>query len=932
MDVRIHYLGWERPFSLVFAEQLLEEAAGSRELDPWMVWTPSARAGRHILNQLFSFESAPREALHPPRFMTAAQFGHSLAEAGRQASVLQQLHAWKTVLLAGREDFLQPLFPVLPRENRIPWAYVVGRQLMQLRQRLAEDEQDFRSVSEGAPAIDLERWQILAELERLYLAHLKDRGLDDAQEGFAMNLAAALDNFPHQRILVAGVLNLSRRQETCLRELAGREIQVDIYVPAPEAAAAGFDGWGRPVTGYWDREPIPSELLEGRILRSGEPRPLVDSVLDLAGSYREDVDALVIGVPDQELGHYLVERSRLTDTAIYAPEGKPLSRTAWGRLIRLVGEWQAGRSLEGLQDLLRHALFRSWARKGGLPVEVMEHDLVSLQKERLFHTVDQLLGHDLDPDQRIGRLREALERIDSVLLAPGEGMTFPEWLWSVLSTVAEGQTLGEESRSVLSRLEEFLQDLLAGFGTTDLTYQDFRELLQYQLETSHYYPERESSERPVSGWLELPWERAPHLVLLGLPDSQVPGTEQEDTFLTPALCRKLELYGPDQNAAFHAFRLRLLLESRRDWGRLDLLLPDRGMDDSPVLPSRFLFLAGEKEITARVRTLLQEHPVPESSLAARFGPPVVLPEPAPLEKISVTDFAAYLRDPFRCYLERILRWQVPQALPRELDPMGFGILGHRVLEAFNRSAEAQLLEQEEDIRVFLERETDHQVLRSLGRDPGVAVRIQVDSLKERLRALSPVLAEQRQAGWWPCKVEWAFHKDLRFAVGGIPLHGKIDLLEKRRESGEYRIIDYKTSDKSDGPFKAHLSGTNSRSRPPLFPEGEFSEGDKTWRWKDLQLPLYRLAVEQELGQRPACAYICLSKAVNEVRLDPWDPSEAQDAGALACAVKIVERMRAGIFPIPDKPAYRDDWQPWFAHEYRSAIDPAWLQQHAEEGT
>ena len=459
---------------------------------------------------------------------------------------------------------------------------------------------------------------------------------------------------------------------------------------------------------------------------------------------------------------------------------------------------------------------------------------------------------------------------------------------------------------------------------------DYWEILKYLLESTHYYPERETAERPVSGWLELPWENAEHLVILGLPDSQVPGPKSLDSFLTPALCRELGLYGPDELAAFHAFRLRLILESRHKWGRVDILLPDHGLDDTPVLPSRFLFLADEGEILKRVDLLLEERRSEVAAMAAEFGTRLRLPAPPPLERISVTAFRTYLESPFHFYLQHQLRWRAPEPLPREMDAMVFGSLAHRVLESLNAGDEGRLLVRSSDIGDFLSAALEKAAGALFGSRISVAVRIQLGSLAERLRVAAGIIAIERQAGWMPEKVEWRFHDDLDVRISGVALRGTIDLLERNAGSGAYRIVDYKTSDKPVPPATAHLVKLNARSAETIVPKSDFLDGKGLFRWRDLQLPLYRKAVEELTGERAVCAYFCLGKAVGEIALLEWEPSPVQQDAALQCAEAVIAGIRAGHFPV-GKTRYDDPWLKWFGEEYAATIDKSWLKDHGGIG-
>lgn len=932
MESKWYYLDWSRPFSIEFAGRLKAGHGKSASYDHLLIWTASARAGRHVLNELFNDTGGGTEAFHPPELMTPARYVRSLLHGHeRIATTSQCLFAWKQVLEGADPAMLKPVFPVVPRDNKSAWAYTVAEQLMRLRERLAEDQWSYRKVAARKLSHDPTRWARLADLELAYLEQLENRGLVDPDHKLDDILAEPLPQPSHKVLMVAGVLNMSTRQAACLRALQAAGLAVEFYLPVPESFRTSFDDRGRPKNGFWEKEPLPESIIEACVQRASEPRELVDRILDLSEAYGNEVDSLVVSSPERDLADYLIEKSRLTRTPYYAPEGCPLSATGWGRLIALLDDWQRSGSLATLFDLFNHHLFRQWALSQGIEVKRVQNAVQTLLKKKLLKHARQLVDGALGPSASIGMVREALDQLDQSGFSPPGEDDFAGNLWRLLSRVAMCQPLDAESIHALRQLEELLQDLRTGFQSLGLSGADWWALLNYELSNAQFYPERSETERPVSGWLELPWESAPHIVLLSLPDSQVPGPKALDSFLTPMLCRTLGLYGPDELAAFHAFRLRLILESRKEWGRVDILLPDRGLDDSPLLPSRFLFMAEDTDILSRVETLLGEKAGEEVPLPASFGTTVQPPPVPELTQISVTALRAYLQNPFQFYLERLHRFSVPEALPREMDAMAFGHLAHAVLEALNSTEAGLSLIKEKDIAGFLLESLDTGVRARFGSRIPVSLRIQVSSLSERFRAAAGSLAQQRREGWVPERTEWAFHEDLEFGIDGVRLRGVVDLLERNTETGEYRIIDYKTSDKAADPAKVHLSRTNSRSREPVLPECDFTDGNKSFRWNDLQLPLYQKAVELHTGKIPGCAYFNLSKAVGEIGLIEWNPTLAQRETAMVCAEAIVRQIKAGRFPPGGNSSYEDNWISWFGGDYEINLDADWMARYGGTG-
>ncbi len=930
MDMGYQYLGWLRPFSLVFADRLLQEAGAARCFDDWLIWVPSSRAGRHILNELFTGGDEDMEAFHPPRLETPAQFVQSLMHGPLVADECQRLLAWKSVLRRVHPEEISAVFPVVPDDGRDQWAYSIARQLMQLRTRLIEEGWTISSVARQPLENDQNRWVGLAWLEQEYLSNLQAQGLEDPDVRFEEALKAAIPALPYKRVIVAGVLNLSERQIHALKLFSSNGIQVDHYLPMPEELCDTVDAWGRPRAGVWDKQPVPGALLDGKIQRAGDPRELVRNVLELADIYRINVDALVLGSPISEIGEYAIEQSQLTDTPFYAPTGIPVWDTSLGRFLQLIQEFGQSGQLTVLKELLLHAQFRKWALAKKCPLERIERCILKIMQERLVRDAGGIRDSAFLPSRTIQAVREFVDLLDSVYLKRvSRKESFPEWIWRILQTVSIEDLDSPETKGLLGQFEELLQNMRASLDPHGINEDDYWELLKHQLQSMHFYPEREVEERPVSGWLELPWERAPHMVILGLPDSEVPGSGGMDSFLTPALCRQLKIYGMEEAAAFHAFRLRLILESRKEWGKLDILLPDRGLDDDPLTTTRFLFQSNEDEVLDRVELLLGERNSRENIFKAEFGGQIHLPDPRPQDRIYVTSFSSYLGNPLQFYLERIHGWSIPESLPMEMDALGFGSLAHAVMEALNATEEGRQLVESQKITSFLLDHLQDQVAAQFGSRLNVPVMIQVGAMQERLRAAATIISDQRKAGWQPIKAEWAFHEEIEFLIGGLPLRGRIDLIEKNAETGAYRIIDYKTSDKAADPIKTHLIRQRAGARDPVLPECIFESGDVVYRWKDLQLPLYQIAVERALGVEACCAYFSLAKAVKDIRLWEWFPGETERSAALVCAEAIVDAIQRGYFPFEGESRYEDSWIPWFGGDYTTGLKQEWLDAHTE---
>lgn len=926
MDPTPHHLGWDRPFSGSVAGWLREHGETGGGLDRMLVWVPSSRAGRHVLSELFGHRQE-REALHPPRLVTPGRFVESLC-GDRAASEAVAWHAWTTVLTDAPPSGWEVLFPA--RELRgASWASAMAPQLMDLQARLREANESLQSVARLPDLPDAGRWEALALLESSWLAELERRGLLSPEAALAEVLTEGIPVGEWDRVVVAGVLDLTPRQVRVLEAFLERDVPVDLLVPVPGDWAASLDNWGRPLPGDWKTAPLPDARLHPILHRASDPRQLIEWILELASGYGESVDALVVGTPEAEWETLLVETSRLAGQPFYSPRGRPLSRTSWGRLLLLYADWRQSGSLRDFQEWTLHSFARRWMEAVGLDVAVLETALLEVRTQRLLSHFSQLGDKALEPDAALVAVRRAVRAVQALEDARSGAPSFAEGLWEWLQAVAEVFPEGPPDPAVLRSLESLLREVLEAHPPTGPGGSaESWELLRFLMDRRAHYPERGARQRPVCGWLELPWETAPHVVVLGLADEQVPGPSPTDPFLSPALSRRIGLPDADQSVALEAARLRILLESRGGQGRVDLLLPERDLADSPALPSRILFQADPDSLLQRVGLLADTGASSAGETPpAEFGGTLALPEPVPPDHLAVTDFSAYLSNPFAFFLQRLRGWEAPEPLPAEMDARVFGSLAHEVMDCLNGSEEGCRLEEANELADFLEERLEAALARRFGSRRSVPLEIQAGSLRERLRAAADIISRERRSGWRPVRSEWAWHRESVFRIAGMNLHGKVDLLERLEGEEKYRVVDYKTSDTPSPARGAHLSKVRSNSADPPLPECDFEEEGTVYRWSNLQLPLYALAVWEVLGHEADCGYFNLCRATTEIGLDLWTPTPVEREAARACAAAVVAAVREGRFPArPTR--WRDPWETWLGAG-GAAVEPAWKTRYME---
>jgi ATP-dependent helicase/nuclease subunit B len=415
----------------------------------------------------------------------------------------------------------------------------------------------------------------------------------------------------------------------------------------------------------------------------------------------------------------------------------------------------------------------------------------------------------------------------------------------------------------------------------------------------------------VQGWLEIYHEPGRHLVLCGMNDGKVPARSGGEPWLSEASRERLGLIKDADRAARDAFLYQSMVEARRDGGRVDVICGKSGAGGESLLPSRLLLAASREELPSRVKALFKEVEVPEAGLrwhADWKWKPRTLEAP---QRLNVTSLGDYLTCPFRYYLKHGVRMQSPETGRGEWNARDFGNAAHEVLERWGRDTEARELEKPTAIHEWLSAELDRVVAEWFGKRVPLAVRIQTEALRQRLLWLARVQAANRLEGWEVVDVE----RKVELPVGEAWIIAKIDRIDRHRETGRLRVLDYKTGTVK-GVEEAHRKKLSTSSKLPAHLgldcpavyAGEEKGKASSFLWLNLQLPLYAAALVARGEPLPAPCYLTLSATEAEVAIHEWKGFETADLdAALTCADWVAAQIANGIFWPPAERVTHDDY-------------------------
>jgi RecB family exonuclease len=891
---RRRFLGWDRLPLPLAAERLLGEHG--RDLGGLTVAVPGLRAARRLREHL-ARRAGP--GWTPPEIVTHGVLSDRLVRLERpSAGRLARTLAWTGALRGVPTERLTSLVSLPPEADDLgAWTRLAER-LRALHAELAVEGLEFRALLPHVQSVSVgeaERWEVLAEAQDAYRAALGAHGLLDPHEGRRAALAAgavARD----ARVALVGVVDMNG----LLRDALAEVTDVVAYVFAPESAADAFDEWGCLALDAWSEREIPA--LEDRWRVVDKPAEQARRALvDVAATGRP-VEEVTIGVADEEVTPYLERRFARAGVAARAAAGLPLARTAPMRLLAAAARYLARRGWPELTALVRHPDLEPGLRAGARLTEdpasvVDQYHLEHLParaevpwpgtgakavRMRLLH--DALREHlgALARARRPRPLAEWCEPVRAFLLACYGGRDLDQELEADRQTA----TALREVCGVLAELEDLPPGLLPACSASEAL-----EIVLRQLASASVAPAPPRAEEPsveLLGWLELPLDDAPALVVTGLNEGRVPESVHADPFLPDSLRARLGLVDNRARLARDLYAATLLCESRD----VTFVTGRRNKDGDPLAPSRLLFQCTPSETLQRVRRFLAPEPPRPTRANGGARPPGLarLAETPAVETMSVSSFRRYLESPYLFYLDRALKTRTLDDRTRELDPLRFGSLAHDVLELFGRSA-VKDARRAEDIQAFLDATLEEVARARFGAAPLPAVALQLAQLRRRLSAFAGWQAAHAEAGWRIEHVEWEPPDGaIDFVVDGapMPVRGRVDRIDRHATLG-WALLDYKTGEKVKDPDKAHR---------------------KDGRWVDLQLPLYRHLVASLALEGPvALGYVALDGAVGSIgeRMAHWGPDDLAEADEVARDV--VRRVRRGEFfergtREPYEPLYR----------------------------
>ncbi|MFZ2658127.1 MAG: PD-(D/E)XK nuclease family protein, partial [Victivallales bacterium] len=810
MSLKLHFLGWDEPLVKLASERLLADwKEGSPDLGKFLIVTPTRQSGRKLREMLVRNAAERKSGLFPPRTVTPDFFLKNHDRRIKVAAEFEMIAAWTEVLSSSASGNLRAL-KITDRKD-FPWIVGLAVKFCELRNLLAENSYLIRDVAKMGMKCGLqepERWDALAVLEKSYLEKLARAGLKDANvakiesDGFSDEIRDV------EKIILIGVCDPVQLVLDKLKNISQKK-DVEIWVYAPEDMSERFDEWGCPIPEKWEDAEIDFHGHEERIRLAGNPEAQAEDIVKILSEGRKVLSQadVAVSVLNENLVPY-VEKSFLdAGVRTFNPAGDLISTTSIFHLLR------------SFSDLVERENYESFAKFARNPDFLGQLALGNAD----FLSLDFLKELDVYQNRHLPEKISDLERAEKknlkiayaavhAMMREFKKIPLTLFVRKFLSETFKFRELDPEKESSMKFIStsELVRGMLAeleesAIESFRMTPSEKLRLFVDILEKQRIYPEHESDMLPLQGWLELPWEKAESLIVSGMNEGYVPESVVGDIFIPDLPREKLGLKNNRRRFARDVYVMTSIIESRKN-GKLYCIAGKTDVSGEPLKPSRLFFLCPSEILVQRTEMLFG---TPDDKklkpLASSFQWKLKVPEKKILSALSVTDFRNYLNCPFRFYLKKVMKMEEVDDRKTEMDQLVFGEVCHKVLDMFAKDEKLKNSRNSEEIKVFVQVESQRLLEDIYGRHLSLSLMIQLENIKRRLAKFAEVQAEQNAAGWEIISSEYSLGGGLGVEFCGSVIKGKIDRIE-RHSDGTVRIIDYKTSDSPDSPRETHLRG------------------------------------------------------------------------------------------------------------------------------
>ncbi len=941
---RLHFIGWNESLAEGVATFLTAGwTRGPLDLSDCVIVVSTAHGGQVLREVLVQRAAARKEGVLSPTIITPESLiDEALAAMPGIASPAETLLAWMQVLQSLPSEALHAIFPLPPSERDLVWARAAATSLLRLRKLV---EEGGRGLTETAALLgqeheDAPRWQALAAIEQ---AGEKLLGLVGLRDQLRARLAAAHQPcLPAgtQRLVVAGLPDLVELAIIALESFSRQKTPIDILIHAPPEAERTFDGWGRPLTEHWGECEILIPDPATRILLMPRPNDAARAMVETLRKADSPAD-FALATADPEVISPLIALAAAQGMRVFDPNGALVLHHELSWLIRQLRELLEEDNFRAASQLIRIPEIIGSIYGTHEPGSMLESlskqwdDFSAAALPRSLASAQLLLeGHY---QKGCGHVRRVVQTLMEWRTALTHGADQPVVLMEWLGHILERKRFpSSDARQQFIRVAAHWSEALAACERAGrLLSQPFNfvesiDFATHLLSGASLLSPGDGDAREIFGWLELPWISSPQLMIAGLNEGMIPASVTSDPWLPNAARAQLQLRNNATRLARDGFLLTSLLASRAEHGGVTLCAAAETAAGEPLKPSRLLLRCPPDELPVRALKLFSTHTsapspgAPAWHRAWKYRVPLPPKNAKIFTTISVTQFKDYLTCPFRFYLKHVLKMQAYDPHSVELEPRAYGNICHLALQSLHEHPTFSTCIDADEIAAFLETKAHDLITAQCASPPTVPLRLQLASIRQRLRAVAHHTAAARREGWRVLHVEIDLAALLREGtpceLEGHVLAGRIDLIETHLEHG-LRVLDYKTTGNNKTPQGDHLATFSGDT--PAWKIYSALKG-KSKKWTNLQLPLYAWILHRAQEEKVSVCYFNMPKALSETKILDWAITDEEIKSAVDCARQVVKNIRAGIFWPPAPTSKFDDFKDLWHESIADSFDPTLL--------
>ena len=886
-----NFLGNNGNFLSDSADYLLSCSGHSRynlaDLSDKIIISNSSRINRRLEELLVLKTAKLGLVLRPPIFTTPKLFVDSISQeiALSELNFNREINNFEKLIILEKairenQNILSSLLP----KNSLSFSNT-ARQIASIFDEIGREgyhpQEIYNLLGKEGISDDSDRWVELIRLYEEYSKGLFDNGLIDYNI-FRINRlfekkhnAASRDSSPLDKSALSlyflGVVDYPKVLDLILRDsvVFGH---IEALINSKSSDDSGFDDFGGLIQDYWIDKKISIE--KRNLIVCPSPQSLCQIVDNAFKEVKKNSDAVIISTSSDFKYELLESKLNFRD-----PEGVSLSKSVCFDLIQNIVQYNLYPDINKFKSVLLNPIWYSGDNK-----EISRFEVISfIEKHRLKRDTEKFIIEKLNCKDYLKDFFSNVQDKISLLKFTDYNKINLENIFNRLDELI--LFIYKTVDSAHDVENEFLREYLSvKFNFINSSVLDSSEPTPYQVikgvlsEISAKRCQIISKDEGVDliGILEAPLDDTPIKVVVGLNEGFFPETLKAHPFLPDKI--RVQLKMPN-NLSREARDVFILDQIVRDSSDKYFVMFSNNREGQYLLPSKILLKGSLEERVDIFNILNQDLEFQDSNLQINNLPGSWYEVERPVDKknsdvFSVTELSNYLECPYYYYLKNIKKIGDGAYTP-DLDPRELGNLVHGALSSLTQLSENDL-SRSEFIFSFLMDSLFAEYRKQYSSAISNIIKIQISNIEKIFQKFALSQAEHFNKGW---RIKYSEYDFKILNLAGLAnknywIEGRIDRVDYNEIDNQLLIIDYKTGKVKD-PEKKHYDKS-------------------TGKWKDLQLPLYQLALQDDVkGASIITSYLHIFE---ETKVEKkWEITQDILGSASNCAVDVINNINDSRF-------------------------------------